>query len=121
MSPLETFQALPTAVKLWLMWLFLLQLGAFAFWSKPGARWVLLALLANMASMVALQHFFGRGPHMSLPHVLFWTPLLAYFVARRGDVWRQGRFYAVWCALLCSSVAVSLVIDYQSVLRWGLG
>lgn len=120
MTPLETFQALPGGVKAWLFWLFVLQLGALAFVRKPGARWVLLALAANIASMVTLQKLYGGGAHMSLPHILFWTPLLGYFLVKFRAVREQGPLYLSWAALLVGSITVSLIIDYSKVLSWWL-
>lgn len=120
MSPLETFQALPAGVKVWLLWLFLLQLGTLAFLRKTGARWVLIALVANMASMIALQKLHGGGPHMSIPHLVFWTPLVAYLFAKFSAIRKQGNAYTAWVTLLIGSITASLILDFRNLLIWAL-
>lgn len=118
MTPIETFAALPAGVKLWLLWLFSLQLGALPFLKQVEARWVLAALLANIAAMMLLQRFYGGGHHMSLPHVLFWTPLLMLLWRRRSAIRQAGQPYLGWCAILSLSIAASLSIDVTNLLRW---
>ncbi len=118
MSPMDTFSALSPGVKLWLIWLFMLQLGALPFLRHAEARWVMAALFANIGSMLLLQRLHGGGPHMSLPHLLFWTPLLLLLWHRRAAIRQLGQPYLGWCAVLSLSIAISLSIDFVSVLRW---
>lgn len=118
MTPIETFSALHTGVKIWLVWLLALQLGAIFFWRRPEARWVLAGLCANIVSMSLLHQQFGPGEHMSLPHLVVWTTLLIYLFIRRGKILQQGKILVIWLSLLSLSVGVSLILDLVLAIRF---
>ena len=120
MSPIEVFAAQPPFLKAWLLWLFAINVASVVFLRRVEARWVLLAMILNVAGMAALPRFYGGGPHMSLPHVVLWTPLLVYLARRRHLVGNLPRPYAAWAALLFCSNAVSLVLDYANIAKWVL-
>lgn len=115
MTAIETFSALPTPVKLWLFWMLAVQVWAVVYIKHAIARWVLLALLANLVAMMVVHRQFGPGPHMSIPHVLFWSPLLWSLVrAHRLRAPNSGH-YSLWLKCLSLSIAVSLVMDYYKI------
>ena len=120
MSPIEAFAAQPPLLKAWLLWLFAINVTSVVFIRRIEARWVLFAMILNVASMAALLRLYGGGPHMSLPHIVLWTPLLAYLVIRRHLIRNPPRPYAVWAVLLFSSNAISLAFDYANIGRWVL-
>ncbi len=67
--------------------------------------------------MQLLLRLYGTGHHLSLPHVVFWTPLLIYLFLRRKSLLAWSPF-GVWCVLLFLTDLASLVLDYASVAKW---
>ena len=78
---------------------------------------MLAATVANVVSMRLLLGLYGTGHHLSLPHIVFWTPLLAYLFARRKLLLVRSPF-GVWCVLLFLTDLASLVLDYASIAKW---
>ncbi len=74
-------------------------------------------MLLNLAGMMALLKLYGGGHHMSLPHVVLWTPLLAYLAFRARRLKTYPRAYAVWLVALFVSDAISLGFDYVNVAK----
>jgi len=101
----------------WLAWMFAVNASSVFFWRRFPARWVLAAVPANMAAMLVLVRLYGPGHHISLPHIVFWTPLLAYLVFMRREVFERSPF-GIWMACLFATDAISLVLDYRSVVQW---
>ena len=66
--------------------------------------------------MQVLLKLYGTGHHISLPHVVFWTPLLIYLFTQR-KTFSNWSAYGVWCAVLCATDFTSLVLDYASVIK----
>lgn len=120
MTPLEAFAAQPAGLKVWLLWLFSINAVSIVFVRRHEARWVLAAMVLNVFSMALLMRLYGGGHHMSLPHVVLWTPLLAYIAMCSSAIAKQPRIYVVWAVLLSLSDAASLVLDYISLLHWVL-
>lgn len=118
MTPLEAFSAQPAHLKAWLLWLFTINASSLFFARYVEARWVLAAMVANLASMMLLLNLYGGGHHMGIPHVVFWTPLLGYLVMRRKTITKQTSPYAAWVALLFVTDAISLVMDYATLAKW---
>ena len=95
MSPLETFQALPTAVKLWLMWLFLLQLGNTADLFGFFSRFILIVTgdddgAGRMYFGIFLHHL-AAGNAIDIRHepvgnqnIVFFAPGLIVFEFQNG-------------------------------------
>ena len=84
---------------------------------RVEARWVLAAMLLNLISMTILMNLYGGGHHMSLPHVILWTPLLVYLAIRAKLIRMQSHSYFVWAALLFCSNGVSLVLDWKNIVK----
>lgn len=107
----------PNGVRAWLTWMFAINASAVFFLRHIPARWVLAAVPVNMLAMQLLLRFFGRGHHLSLPHVLLWTPLLIYLYCRRQELLAQP-MTRLWLMALFATDAVSLLFDYSSVIHW---
>lgn len=116
MSPIEVLAAQSAPMKAWLAWMFAVNLCSVLFLRRVPARWVLAATVANVVSMQLLLRLYGTGHHLSLPHVVFWTPLLIYLFARRKALLAWSPF-GVWCVLLFVTDLASLVLDYAAVLK----
>jgi hypothetical protein len=115
----------PAWLGYWLMWLtfggFILPL-ALLIWRQSRLAAV-LALVANVAAAFAVEWIFDRLGFvklLGLPHILFLTPLVVYFIgqARRPDMpeWPKRILVVVIATLL-----VSLAFDYTDVARYVLG
>ena len=116
MSVLEVLATQSTPMKLWLAWMFAVNLCSVFYLRQVAARWVLAATVANVVSMQLLLRFYGTGHHLSLPHVLFWTPLLIYLFLQRKSLLARSAF-GLWCVLLFLTDGVSLVLDYASLAK----
>lgn len=101
----------------WLAWMFAVNFSAVFFLRRTQARWILAAAVGNQIGMQTLLRLYGTGPHLALPHVVLWSPLLAYlFLQRRALL--QATPYGIWACLLFATDGVSLVLDYASVFKW---
>jgi len=103
-------------MKVWIAWLFAVNLSGVFFWRRIPARWVLAAVPANIISMQLLLRLYGAGHHLSLPHIVFWTPLLAYLVVKRRGLLERSPF-GVWLVCVFTTDALSLALDYASALK----
>jgi len=117
MTPIEVFAAQPGGLKAWLLWLFTVNAASLLFIRRIEARWVLSAMLLNLAGMIILLKLYGGGHHMSLPHVILWTPLLVYLALRARLLRALPRAYAAWLVVLFVSDAVSLGFDYVNLAK----
>lgn len=117
MTPIEAFAAQPGGLKVWLLWLFAVNVASLFFVRRIEARWVLGAMLLNLAGMATLLKLYGGGHHMSLPHVVLWTPLLVYLAFRARLLKTHPRAYAAWLVALFVSDAISLGFDYVNVAK----
>ena len=117
MTPIEVFAAQPGGVKAWLLWLLAVNAASFLFIRRIEARWVLGAMLLNLAGMMNLFERYGGGPHMSLPHVILWTPLLVYLALRARLLKTYPGAYAAWLVALFVSDAISLGFDYTNLTK----
>jgi hypothetical protein len=116
MSAFDVIAHQSTPMKVWLAWMFAANLCSVFFLRHRVARLVLAAQLANVVSMQLLLRFYGTGHHLSLPHVVFWTPLLVYLYVQRNALLRWSPF-GVWCATVFLTDAASLLLDYAAVAK----
>jgi hypothetical protein len=116
MSPIDVLAAQSAPMKAWLAWMFATNLCSIFFLRHIPARWVLAAVAANVVSMALLVRLYGTGHHLSLPHVVFWTPLLIYLFSRRNSLLNWSPF-GVWCVVLFLTDIASLVLDYAAVMK----
>ena len=113
----------------WLrVWLPLLMLGGFLaplallIWRQTRLTGV-ITFLASLIAAVGIDYMYkqmGYVKLLGLPHVIVWTPLVAYLILQlRRDglpVW-PARLIKFIIAILC----ISLVFDYVDVARYFLG
>lgn len=116
MSVIEVLAAQPAPMQAWLAWMFAANFCSVFFLRHTPARWVLAAMLANVVSMQLLLRLYGTGQHLSLPHVVFWTPLLIYLFMQRKSLLAWSPF-GLWCVMLFLTDSVSLVLDYAAVVK----
>ena len=121
----EAIALQPAWVGIWLNVLFLcamvLPLSLFI-WraSRLAALATLLANIANFVSINWLYAQLGYVKLLGLPHVLFWTPVVIFYVfqMRRDDmgVWPRRIMTIIMAAMI-----VSLAFDYVDTARYLLG
>ncbi len=113
----------------WLnIWLPILMVGSMGlpvvllFW-KPSRLAGVAGIVAGLLSFIAITWLYeklGYVKLLGLPHVLFYTPVVIYFVSRL----RSGLLpkYAAW--VMSASliiILISLAFDYTDVARYVLG
>ncbi len=116
MSAIDLLAAQSAPMKAWIAWMFAINLCSIFFLRRVAARWVLAATVCNVVSTRLLFGLYGAGHHLSLPHVLSWTPLLIYLFLQRQSLLTRSPF-GVWCTLLFLTDGVSLVLDYAAVAK----
>ena len=107
----------------WQLWLAVLVAAnlvvPLVYVERLEAQVVLGTILASMTLMTLLTARFGFTRILGLGHIL-WVPMLAFLLARLGDV-PAGDAYGVWIRALIVLNSVSLVIDAVDVVRYLAG
>ena len=121
----EALAQQPEWVQVWVVVLTILTvaLPMVLLWWRETRLAASLALLATVAGGVGVQVLSEQSGYtrlLALPHVLLWTPTLAYLIVvlQRSTVRRYARAVGTALAVV---LAVSLVFDWASVVRYALG
>ena len=101
-------------VRVWVVYLFLLNLGCVLFWEQYLARIIFAVLLLSTMFMMALYSWFGYERILGLGHIL-WFPLLYALVQALPSLNGSFKLYAM---VLIATNSVSLVIDISDVWRY---
>ena len=101
----------------WLAWMFLVNFSSVLFLRRVQARWAAAAMACNLAGMQALVRLYGTGHHLALPHIVFWSPLLAYLFLQRRHILEKTPF-GIWACLMFATDGVSLLLDYRTAFKW---
>jgi len=121
----EAVWSLPPLIRWWVVWLSFITAISWIVLLFPRATRkdgvvLLLVSVAITASMQFLYAEYGMVRLLSLPHVVLWTPLLAWLVWRL----RKGAYpqpYRTLVVVLAASIFVSLLFDYADLFRWFMG
>ncbi len=85
------------------------------------ARWILLGFVLGAIGVLGLYSQAGYSRLLGLGHIVAWTPLLAYLIARRKD-WRVRTTWAgKWILAAVTVITISLAFDYADLARWLAG
>jgi len=104
----------PAWVPAWVMLLMLANLASVAFWTHPAARIILATFVVSAMLMMALYSWFGFEKILGLGHAP-WVPLLVYVLATVPSESGAARtYFVIWSAL----TTVSLVIDALDVWKY---
>ena len=121
----EAIATSPAWVRAWITWMNIAVIGsfvAFAIWRKTwiDAAVLLVVSVAMVVTMMMLYANVGFVRLLGLPHLIWWTPLVAYFVwrLRKADLPRVPR---VAMMVLAATLTVSLAFDAVDVIRWLMG
>ncbi len=120
MSPFDVLIAQSAPMQAWLGWMFLVNFSSVFFLRRVQARWAAAATVCNIVAMQALVRIYGTGHHLALPHVMFWSPLLAYFFLQQRQILEKTPF-GIWACLLFATDGVSLLLDYRAMFSWLAG
>ena len=108
---------------LWQIWLAVLVATNLVvpmfFLQRWEARVVLGTILASLALMTFLTGRYGFTRILGLGHIL-WVPMLAFLVARLGDIPDNDAF-GIWIRAVIVLNSLSLVIDAIDVIRYIAG
>lgn len=121
----EAIATLPEMVRYWIMWMNVTVLAALVTFAAHRVAWrdAMVLLLANVPMVATMMWLYGQVGFVRLlgaPHLIFWTPLVIYFVIRMRS---GGLPRPVMTAMLILTVtlSVSLVLDAADVARWVAG
>lgn len=112
---------LPLWVQLWMKWMTaVLGLGTLVFsFVRAEARWLLLAMIAALASSMAIGMSVGWNKLWGAAHLVFWTPVVVYYIRRWPHVEKKSIF-GVWFVMALATMIVSLVFDAKDVVEYFL-
>lgn len=118
----QSFRRLPIWVQIWVgLLLAPANLLALAFLDQPGGVWVAaLAILGMAPNLAIIAAERGLSKAMSLPHLVFWTPLLGVIVWLIASGAASGG-YLTFLFLLLAIDAISLAFDYRDAWLWWNG
>ena len=121
----EALAQQPQWVQLWVNWMGFVLIGSFVvlLFSKATRRDAFILLAANLPNFFFMQWLHGQLGYvrlLGLPHLIFWTPLVIYFLWRLRDPAITAPFrQVIW--LLLATMIISLGFDYADVVRYLLG
>src|SRR5262245_22031574 len=116
---LELVTAQPFWIQVWIGWVVLVNAASIVFLSRAEARWVAVAGVANLATMLLLYRGSGDARSLGLAHLLWWTPLVVYLFRRRAGFGEGG--FGGWARLLVLTNAMALLVYAAGALRFLLG
>ncbi|PKQ05016.1 MAG: hypothetical protein CVT72_10830 [Alphaproteobacteria bacterium HGW-Alphaproteobacteria-11] len=110
--------ALPQWVQYWMFWMTLvLGLGALIFsFVRAEARWLLLAMVATIVATMALGMTVGWNKLWGVTHLVFWTPVVVYYI-KRWPLIEKKSVFGVWFVAALATMIVSLVFDAKDVVE----
>lgn len=117
MGLFEEISAQPAPLSYWLNWMGFvnLLLPLLFVWRHWEARVVIAAFLLNAAFMALLYEQMGYGKHLGLAHVVFWTPLVLWLVARFETIRARSAAFAAYVLVVIATNTISLGIDFADV------
>ena len=110
---------MPVFWQVWVAVLVVTNLAPIFFLPRLEAQVVLGTLLASMVLMTLLTGRFGFTRIVGLGHIL-WFPMLAFLVARLGDIPANSAF-GIWIRAIIVLNGISLVIDTIDAIRYIAG
>ena len=116
----------PQAVQNWMMLMGAsFACGIFFIRSKSGARWVLAALVLNIAGLIIGKITFPESSRTeigTIVHLVFWSPILLQLWRSNKNIWAQtkaanyfNRIYLLWLCWSCLLMFTSLVLDLRQL------
>ena len=121
----DAIATLPAWVRIWITWMNIAVVSAlaiFVIWRRTwlDAAVLLIVNIAMIVTMLTLYAEVGFVRLLGLPHLIWWMPLVGYFVwrIRKADLPQPPR---VAMMALAATLTVSLAFDAVDVVRWLMG
>ena len=113
---------LPVWVVYWMYWMLgILAVGSLVFsLFRVEARWLLLSFVLTLISTMALGMAIGWNKLWGVTHLVFWTPVVIYYIRRWPFVEKKSVF-GVWFVLALATMIVSLVFDAKDLVEYLMG
>lgn len=113
---------LPVWVVYWMYWMLgILAVGSLVFsFFRVEARWLLLSFVLTLISTMALGMTVGWNKLWGVTHLVFWTPVVIYYIRRWPFVEKKSVF-GVWFVLALATMIVSLVFDAKDLVEYLMG
>ena len=110
---------LPVWVVYWMYWMLgILAVGSLVFsFFRVEARWLLLSFVLTLISTMALGMTVGWNKLWGVTHLVFWTPVVIYYI-RRWPVVEKKSVFGVWFVLALATMIVSLVFDAKDLVEY---
>lgn len=114
--------ALPAWVQYWMYWMLaVLGLGSLVFsFFRSEARWLLLGFVLSVVAAMGLGMTVGWNKLWGVTHLVFWTPVVIYYI-RRWPVVEKRSVFGVWFVLALATMIVSLVFDAKDLVEYLMG
>lgn len=114
--------ALPMWVQYWMFWMLaLLGLGSLVFsFFRSEARWLLLAFFLSIVAAMGLGMTVGWNKLWGVTHLVFWTPVVVYYIKRWPQIEKKSVF-GVWFVAALATMIVSLVFDAKDLVEYLMG
>lgn len=115
-----SFSALPTWVKIWMMFLLMpANMASLFFLDQPMGTWIaILALGGMLPNLPVLAYERGFSKLLAIPHLISWTLLVGLILLARPEVSGIYKGY-VWGVLVIDTI--SLFFDYSDAFKWITG
>ena len=119
---MRTIFTMPFPWNLWVILMGALNVaGGLVYWGTLEGRLALGAIAGAAVVMLGVYSRYGFVRLMGFGHLLFWIPLVAFFLHRlNGDPGPEGAF-RMWLWSIVIVNGASLVLDLADVVRYAMG
>ena len=87
---------------------------------RVEARWLLLSFVVTIIATMALGMTVGWNKLWGVTHLVFWTPVVVYYI-KRWPVVEKRSVFGVWFVLALATMIVSLVFDAKDFVEYLMG
>lgn len=115
-----SFSALPTWVKIWMMFMLMpANVASLFFLDQPMGTWIaILALGGMLPNLPILAYERGFSKLLAIPHLISWTLLVGLVLLARPEAFGIYKGY-IWVVLVIDTI--SLFFDYSDAFKWITG
>ena len=115
----NSVRALPTWVKIWMLFLGPLNALTILFLDQPNGPLIAFLAYAGMFFLGVLAIFQrGLSKAGSIPHVIFWTPLVGFIIGWFISGGPAAEPYRTFLIILLITNLISLAFDYVDTFKW---